>query len=427
MGPAPRRVKRMMWRRLLFAAIALGIIAASLALDSEAAWGVPILFVLVVPFEKLFPRHRQKLRRSQLWTDIGYALAAPALQGIGLLAGFVVAVVSLAWIPGLLLRPLVAMIPAGMLPFVGIALFDLAIYWTHRWYHEVPFLWRFHAIHHSPEHMDWISGFRNHPLDGTLIAPAFIFLLAAGFDAEFTGVLAIVQIVLGIFLHANVRWRFRWFHKIVITPEFHHWHHANEPGAINSNYSVFLPAWDLVFGTYFMPKDRRPQVYGVTEHVPAGMVAQLWHPLRGVGNPLRIIVHPVRSLVELWRGTGQLLRDIKRSTLRPRRRSHDDLAAWTASASGARPKKIAVSLPANPQPPPPTGLAVARRTEPMPTDLVPTRLVEGPWSPTRVMEASERSASAVELGSFPPDHSQLVGKPRSLADVMGWSDESQRR
>ena len=243
-------------------------------------------------------------------------------------AAAVVAVISLAWLPGLALRPLVGLLPPAVLPFVGLALFDLAIYWTHRWYHEVPFLWRFHAIHHSTEHLDWISGFRNHPLDGTLIAPAFVFLLAAGFEAEFTGLLAIVQFVLGIFLHANVRWRLRYLHRIVITPEFHHWHHANEPGAINSNYSVFLPAWDIIFGTYFMPKDRRPMRYGVTEYIPDGMVAQLRHPLRGMGNPFRVIRHPIRSTKGGFRFVRSLLGDMKRSALRPRRRSPDEIPAF---------------------------------------------------------------------------------------------------
>ncbi|MEL6981080.1 MAG: sterol desaturase family protein, partial [Actinomycetota bacterium] len=267
---------------------ALAVVAVSLAIDREPVGIVIALFVLVVPFEKLFPRHRQKLRRPLVLTDLGYALASPLLTGIGIAAAVVVAVVSLAWLPGLAVRPLVGLIPPPVLPFVGIALFDLAIYWTHRWYHEVPFLWRFHAIHHSTEHLDWVSGFRNHPLDGTLIAPAFVFLLAAGFSPEFTGALAVIQIVTGIFLHANVRWRWRWLHRIIITPEFHHWHHANEPGAINSNYSVFLPLWDLLFGTYFMPADRRPSRYGVSEHIPDAMLAQLWHPMRGMGNPLRL-------------------------------------------------------------------------------------------------------------------------------------------
>ncbi|MGH1487941.1 MAG: sterol desaturase family protein [Acidimicrobiales bacterium] len=306
-------------RRLLLTAMALAMIAGGLAIDRSGPVVVPVLFLLVVPFEKLFPRHRQRIRRPQLGTDIGYALAGPLLNAIGITAAVVVGVVSMVWLPGLALRPLVNLIPPVATPFVGLALFDLAIYWTHRWYHEVPVLWRFHSIHHSPKHMDWISGFRNHPFDGTLIAPAFFFLLAAGFSAEFSGALAVIQFVLGIFLHANVRWRLRPLHRLVVTPEFHHWHHANEPEAINSNYSIFLPAWDQIFGTYFMPKHRRPQIYGVTEHIPDGMAAQLWHPLRGMGNPLRFLRHPIRSIRSMFRFTWRLLGEIRRSSTRPRR------------------------------------------------------------------------------------------------------------
>ena len=91
-----------------------------------------------------------------------------------------------------------------------------------------------------------------------------------------TGILTVLQLVTGIFLHANVRWRWR-LRKLIITPDFHHWHHANEAGAINSNYSVFLPAWDLAFGTWFMPEDRRPQVYGIDEYMPPTMLAQVVH------------------------------------------------------------------------------------------------------------------------------------------------------
>ena len=298
--------------------LALVVIAIGLAVDREALFIVPVVFLLVVPFEKLFPRHRQRIRRPDLGTDIGYALAGGILNVVGLIAAVPVAVLSLAWLPGLLLRPLVAMVPPAVVPLLGLALFDLAIYWTHRWYHEVPFLWRFHAIHHSTERLDWVSGFRTHPLDGTLIAPAVIFLLAAGFSPEVTGVLAVVQIVIGIFLHANVRWRLRPLHRIVITPEFHHWHHANELGAINSNYSVFLPAWDIVFGTYFMPRDRRPQRYGVSEHIPTGMVAQLRHPLRGLPPIRRLIWSGFRHP---WRSTRLVAGLTRRHVLVPIRRS----------------------------------------------------------------------------------------------------------
>lgn len=267
------------------------MIAGALAIDAGAIVVVVLLFALVVPFEKLFPRHRgQGLRRPQVLTDIGFALASPLLNVAAISVAVVVGVLTLGWVPGLLLRPLVSSLPPAITPFVGIALFDLAIYWAHRLAHEIPLLWRFHAIHHSTEHLDWISGFRNHPIDGALVAPPFFLLLAAGFNAEFTGVLAIVQFVLGIFLHANVRWRLRLLHRLVITPEFHHWHHTNEPQAWHTNYSVFLPVWDLLFGTYYMPNDLRPSIYGVSEAVPAGMWRQLAYPFRGL-RPFRVQLH----------------------------------------------------------------------------------------------------------------------------------------
>ena len=312
------------WRPRLFTIVAILGVAGTLAVTREPLAGITALFLIVVPFEKLFPRHKgQRIRRPQVLGDIGRALVASAIQILTLIVAFPVAIISLAWIPGLLLRPLVQMIPAAVAPVVGIALFDLAIYWAHRWSHEVPFLWRFHSIHHSTEQLDWASGFRNHPFDGAFIAPAFVFLLAAGFSPEFTGALTIVQIVTGIFLHANVRWRLRPFHRVIITPEFHHWHHSNHVEAHNSNYAVFLPLWDLIFGTYFMPKDRRPMVYGVDEYVPVGLVPQLVHPLRGMGNPFRVIRHPFRSTKTGFRFavdlTGQLWRSARRPThsLRP--------------------------------------------------------------------------------------------------------------
>jgi sterol desaturase/sphingolipid hydroxylase (fatty acid hydroxylase superfamily) len=310
--------------RLLPAIGASALVGVSLATDPSVLFVVAVLFLLVVPFEKLFPRHRgQRVRRPEVRTDLAYAIASPVLNTMAALAGLVIGVLSLAWIPGLLLRPLVALIPGAILPFVGIALFDLAIYWVHRWSHEVPLLWRFHSVHHSTRTLDWVSGFRGHPLDGAILAPPIVVLLVAGFDPVFTGVLAVVQIATGLFLHANVRWRFRLLHRIVITPEFHHWHHANEPDAINANYSVFLPVWDTLFGTYSMPYDRRPVVYGISEPIPTTMMGQLHHPFRGMGNPLRLAVfgvrHPFRTLCSALCFARRLLGEIRASTIRSRR------------------------------------------------------------------------------------------------------------
>ena len=313
--------------------VVLAVIAATLAVDSSPIGLLVLLFVAVVPFEKLFPRHRgQPVRRAQVGTDLAYLLLSPLLNVITVVVAVVVGVLSLAWLPGLALRPLVAQLPPALAPVAGVVLFDAAIYWVHRWSHEVPFLWRFHAVHHSTRYLDWVSGFRVHPLDGALLAPPFVFLLAAGFSPEFTGVLTVIQIVTGLFLHANVRWRWRPLHRLVITPEFHHWHHTNDRRAMHSNYSVFLPLWDQLFGTYFMPADRRPEQYGIDEPMPRGVAAQLRHPLRGLGNPLRLVAvglrHPWRSLRRVAALVRDLVGQIWRSTTRPTR-SASDGTGWS--------------------------------------------------------------------------------------------------
>jgi sterol desaturase/sphingolipid hydroxylase (fatty acid hydroxylase superfamily) len=313
-----RRPRRWPARLAVLALVALGVV-----LDPGNPLAVPLLFVLVVPFERLFPRHRQPFRREQLGTDIAYGLAAPALALVGVAVAVVIGVASLAWLPGLLLRPLVVSLPASVRLLLGVLLFDVAFYWVHRFSHEVPFLWRFHAVHHSTNHLDWVSAFRTHPVDGALLAPPFVLLQAAGFEPEFTGLLAVVQFATGIFLHANVRWRWRPLHKIVITPEFHHWHHADEPEAHASNYSVFLPLWDLVFGTYFLPENRRPQRYGIGEPMPTGLVHQLRYPLRDLPSPRSAVGfavrHPRRASRRLARSMRRGLRQLWASARRPTR------------------------------------------------------------------------------------------------------------
>lgn len=298
--------------------LALGL-GAALVIDPSTPLVVLAVFVLVVPFEKLFPRHHQPLRRPRLGMDLSYAILGPLLAPIGLAVAIGVSLLTFAWLPGLLLSPLVALLPGPLNLVAAIVLFDLAIYWSHRWSHEVPFLWRFHAVHHSTEHLDWISGFRNHPVDGALLGPVFVFLIAAGFSPEVSGALVFVQIVIGLFLHANVRWRLRPLHRLIITPEFHHWHHSSQPEAINTNYSVFLPLWDILFRTYHMPPDRGPERYGIAEPMPDTVVGQLLHPLRGLPTPWWVLRHPVQALRRTWAATRRGVAQLARSARRPPR------------------------------------------------------------------------------------------------------------
>ena len=166
--------------------------------------------------------------------------------------------------------------PGWLLAIHGVLLLDLLDYWTHRLSHEIGFFWRFHAVHHSSATMDWISGIRQHRFDGVIIAAPAVVLIAAGFPFDVIGAVAVVQTVLGLLTHANLRWRFRPWWRVVMTPEFHHWHHANHPESIHSDDSVGLPLWDMLWGTYDMPREKRPAVYGHDEDMPG----QKWWPFR---------------------------------------------------------------------------------------------------------------------------------------------------
>lgn len=286
--------------KLLTKLTALILIGLSFFLeDFGPLFTLLLLFVIVVPLEKIFPRHKgQPVRRKHWRLDVNYALAAPAMAAIGGAFTIAIGILSLAWIPGLLLNPIVEqymqLYPTEML-WVSVLIFDFLVYWTHRFYHEIEYLWPFHAIHHSTEHLDWVSGFRAHPFDGSLIAPAFVFLIAAGFDPTLTGGIVVIQVILGLFLHANVNIRLRLLHPIIMTPDFHHWHHSNHREAIWTNYSTFLPIWDIIFGTYYMPKER-PHTYGIDQKVPDNIVQQFLLPLKGLGNPFFMIRHPFKSV-----------------------------------------------------------------------------------------------------------------------------------
>ncbi|MEM9040748.1 MAG: sterol desaturase family protein [Actinomycetota bacterium] len=328
---------RLLRRPLVSRLLLLALIAASIAIERGVVLVVPLVFVLIVPLEKLFPRHLgQRVRRPELGTDVAYALIGPVLNVASIVVGATLGALTLAWVPGLAMRPLVSMIPDGLRIVVAFLLFDLLIYWTHRFAHEVPALWRFHAVHHTPKTLDWVSGFRNHPLDGLIIAPPVFFLIAAGFDPVITGALAVIQGIVGLLLHANVRWRLRPLHRVVATPEFHHWHHADEADAINSNYAAFLPIWDVIFGSYYMPRRHRPMSYGISQPMPTDVVGLLSEPMTGLRPgrwALDVVRYPIRSTWRLRRWTAGLLSEMARSARRPRRRQipAGDPLPWTAA------------------------------------------------------------------------------------------------
>ena len=118
----------------------------------QGAGGILALFVLIVPFEKMFKRHPYKTRRPGLRTDLTYALVGPLINFAGLVAGIIIAILAFPiWLPALALRPLVTAQPGWLMIVEAVVFSDILIYWTHRLSHEVGFFWRFHSIHHTSE------------------------------------------------------------------------------------------------------------------------------------------------------------------------------------------------------------------------------------------------------------------------------------
>ena len=157
---------------------------------------------------------------------------------------------------------------------------DFLGYWIHRLFHTGAW-WPFHAVHHSSEDLDWLSSVRVHPVNEAVdkIAPA-VPILFLGFDPTVTvGVTGFLTFY-AIFLHADVDWDFGPLRAVIATPVFHRWHHSKDPAAIDKNFASFLPLWDIVFGTHYLPKNRKPQDFGIHEPVEHSVIGLLKHPFK---------------------------------------------------------------------------------------------------------------------------------------------------
>lgn len=299
--------------RRALAGTAFGLVIAALFISGYGPAGALVLgFALLTPLERVFWRHRQPVRRAGLRTDMAHLL----FTGLLTTAATIVAVVFWVVVTTPITRlgtaaPLQAQ-PVWVQAIVGFLLFELVGYWAHRLLHQVPLFWRFHAVHHSSARLDWISAARTHPFDAFISAALFAPpLLLLGVRGQTLGVLTVLVNLWAVLLHANVRWRLAWMDGWWGTPELHHWHHSNHPEARNKNFSGFLPALDRLFGTYYQPTDRRPDVYGIDDPMPSGWFAQLLEPFRRTPRPIAPAVgttlpHPAHPAAPAPTTTGRL-------------------------------------------------------------------------------------------------------------------------
>jgi lathosterol oxidase len=268
-----------------------GNVAVDRPLDDRWTLGVDwfllnllLLALLFVPLERLFPQWpEQGPFRSGWTTDALHFLASHALvQAMTFLILLPATTLAGVWQPqgfqaGVRSQPLALQ----LLEVVVVA--DLAQYAVHRAFHRVPLLWRFHAVHHSSVALDWLAGSRLHLVDaiatrGLVLVP----LVLLGFSQRaLEGYLLFVSFH-AVFIHANVRFGLGALERWIVTPRFHHWHHAAADAARDTNFAVHLPWLDRLFGSLYLPeRPGWPDRYGIAgDPVPPDFAGQLAYPFR---------------------------------------------------------------------------------------------------------------------------------------------------
>lgn len=179
----------------------------------------------------------------------------------------------------------------GFWPQVALYLLgsDLVMYVTHRWFHTDR-LWRFHAVHHSSEQLEWVSATRFHPVDALLHGTlSNVVMLLLGVSPEVLAAMVPFNVVTAALVHANLDWDFGPFRYVLASPVFHRWHHTSADRGGSSNFAGTFPAYDLLFGTFHMPRGERPDAYGVDEAgYPPDFFRQLVHPFRRRRDPVEV-------------------------------------------------------------------------------------------------------------------------------------------
>jgi sterol desaturase/sphingolipid hydroxylase (fatty acid hydroxylase superfamily) len=249
--------------------------------------GLAALFTILTWFWACNPG-KPWWHKRDLVTDLCYWFFIPVITRflrIGLLIAAAAMVFNITTPAGL-----IAFYENGHGPLATLPLFaqgiifligeDFIMYWSHRWFHDVPVLWKYHAVHHSSEELEWISAARFHPINlflGSVLAD--VVMLFAGISPNVFVILGPLTIAHSAFVHANLDWSLGPFKYVIAGPVFHRWHHTAAERGGEKNFASTFPILDVIFGTFYMPAGQLPDNYGIDDRkFPQTFGAQLVHP-----------------------------------------------------------------------------------------------------------------------------------------------------
>lgn len=224
-------------------------------------------FVFVGMLERLLPyRAKWNTPQEDLVTDTAYLTVNLALReaaNVGFKLGLVTLLASVGFTTeGANLWP-TQWHPIAQLALAILAL-DFFEYWFHRSSHTFGFLWRFHAIHHSPKRLYFFNAARFHFVDWLALAAIDVIVITAlGADATLVALAIVFIQTHGLFQHGNIDVKLGFLNYIFSGPELHRWHHSKLIEESDTNFGNNVIVWDLIFGTWFLPKGREVGVIGL--------------------------------------------------------------------------------------------------------------------------------------------------------------------
>jgi lathosterol oxidase len=240
-----------------------------------------LMAVIFVPIEMVFPKNRQQSRFHEEWrTDLLYFVISHLfIQFFGVITQKP-AKLFFGWIGLSEIQQWVQQLPYVIELFFAFLITDLFQYAAHRFFHSHTYLWRFHSIHHSTKNMDWLAGSRTHFVDIFVTrSMTFIPLYVFGFSEITFNTYIIFMAIHAVLIHANTRINFGFLKYIFATPQYHHWHHCQDPRYYGKNFATIFPFIDKIFGTYYLPGNTWPDGTGLHEaHFPKGYMNQLVYP-----------------------------------------------------------------------------------------------------------------------------------------------------
>lgn len=239
-----------------------------------------LMTLIFSPIEVLWPAYpKQSVFRSGWLTDIVYFLSThlPVQITTFLIMLPAIQLTSVLNVPSVI--RVMGHLPWLLQFFLAVVVADLAEYAIHRAFHMVPFMWRFHAIHHSSESLDWIAGSRSHLVDDLAVRGFILIPMMLVFPHNILLAYLFFVNLHATWTHCNFGPTIEWLEPFLIQPRYHHWHHTSQGEAIDKNFAIHFPWIDRIFGTHYLPEGKWPHSYGLhNEKMPDGFLGQTFYP-----------------------------------------------------------------------------------------------------------------------------------------------------